>query len=200
MTTVTQAEFARLKGWHRSSVTRARTAGRLVMVGDLVDVEASEARLAGSSGGRDDVAERHAAARNAAASATEADAEGADTGEAEEIAPAAENGTSARGESRADAQARKESALADLAELDFRQKMGQVLPRADVEMALDDLVSFARSNLENLPHRMAAQLIGKDYDATLALLKQEVVTMMAEMHKDARQKLAALTAGEGGGA
>lgn len=42
-----KADFARRKGWNKSTVTRYAQAGRLVMTDDgQVDVEASEARLA----------------------------------------------------------------------------------------------------------------------------------------------------------
>lgn len=63
MTLETKAAFARRLNWNRSTVTRAAQAGRLVMVGSLVDVEASLARLQSTEGGRADVAARHAAER-----------------------------------------------------------------------------------------------------------------------------------------
>ncbi len=62
MSAVTQAEFARQINWNRSSVTRAKIAGRLVMEGKLVNVEASLARLE-KTAERIDVAERHASER-----------------------------------------------------------------------------------------------------------------------------------------
>jgi len=58
-----KAAFARRLNWNRSTVTRAAQSGRLVMVGSLVDVEASLARLKATEGGRTDVAARHAAHR-----------------------------------------------------------------------------------------------------------------------------------------
>jgi pyruvate/2-oxoglutarate dehydrogenase complex dihydrolipoamide acyltransferase (E2) component len=63
MTTENKAAFARRLNWNRSTVTRAAQAGRLVMAGNLVDVEASLARLKATEGGRTDVAARHAAER-----------------------------------------------------------------------------------------------------------------------------------------
>ena len=65
MTTETRAEFARRLGVHRSIITRAAQAGRLVLAedGQRVEVEASLARWHGSHGGRSDVAARHAAHR-----------------------------------------------------------------------------------------------------------------------------------------
>lgn len=59
----TKAAFARRLNWNRSTVTRAAQAGRLVLVGGLVDVEPSLARLKATEGGRTDVAARHAAER-----------------------------------------------------------------------------------------------------------------------------------------
>lgn len=59
----TKAAFARRLNWNRSTVTRAAQAGRLVLVGGLVDVDPSLARLKATEGGRTDVAARHAAER-----------------------------------------------------------------------------------------------------------------------------------------
>ena len=52
MASVTQAEFARLKGVSRKTVTGWKQQGRLVMAGDLVDVDASQALLLGASSAR----------------------------------------------------------------------------------------------------------------------------------------------------
>lgn len=60
-------EFARWLGVNKSSVSRARKAGRLVLADDgKVDFEQSAARWHETSGGRTDVAARHAANRGAA--------------------------------------------------------------------------------------------------------------------------------------
>lgn len=61
------SEFARWLGVNKSSVSRARKAGRLVLAADgKVDFEASAQRWHETSGGRADVAARHAAKRGAA--------------------------------------------------------------------------------------------------------------------------------------
>ena len=61
---LTRAQFARLLGVNRSTVTRWADAGRLVLLPDgSVDAEASLGRIRATSGGRDDVAARHAAQR-----------------------------------------------------------------------------------------------------------------------------------------
>jgi hypothetical protein len=65
---VTQAEFARRRGVSRKTVTKWKQAGKLVMQGELVDVEASEARLAHTA--RADAAPTPKAQEPAAAPAT----------------------------------------------------------------------------------------------------------------------------------
>lgn len=60
-------EFARWLGVNKSSVSRARKAGRLVLTAEgRVEFEASAARWQETSAGRTDVAARHAANRGAA--------------------------------------------------------------------------------------------------------------------------------------
>lgn len=206
MTAATQAEFARLMGVNRSTVTRTwKQAGRLVMVGELVDVEASRARiLATADLARSDVAERHAAERGAVVGqGVETVKVGAgDTAIAtatarSEALPPTTPAIDHIGNSYQAARAVKEKYAALSAKAEYERLIADLLPRQDVDQALDDLVATIRSSLENLPHRAAGQLVGKDYDAIIALLKQEVVDMMSEMHKSARQQLATLTGQNG---
>lgn len=63
MTVESKAAFARRLGVNKSTISRAAQAGRLVMRGNQVDIEASLARWHATQGGRADVAERHAAQR-----------------------------------------------------------------------------------------------------------------------------------------
>lgn len=65
MTLESRAAFARRLGVARSTVTRAAQDGRLVLVGEEIDVEASIARWHATAGARSDVAARHAAQRGA---------------------------------------------------------------------------------------------------------------------------------------
>lgn len=61
------SEFAAWLGVNKSTVSRARKAGRLVLAADgRVDFEASAAKWHATAGGRTDVAARHAANRGAA--------------------------------------------------------------------------------------------------------------------------------------
>lgn len=66
MTLESKAAFARRLGVNKSTITRAAQAGRLVMEGGEVNIEASLARWHATAGGRADVAERHAAQRGQA--------------------------------------------------------------------------------------------------------------------------------------
>src|SRR5574340_124396 len=65
VTVESRAAFARRLGVARSTVTRAAQDGRLVLVGEEIDVEASLARWHATAGARSDVAARHAAQRGA---------------------------------------------------------------------------------------------------------------------------------------
>lgn len=170
-TACNQVQFAALLGCDKSHITRLKQQGRLVMVGEgrnaLVDIEASKARIAATEGGRDDVAARHAAEKGQEAKKPD--------------------------ESRVSAQTRKEMAQADIAEMERDQLRGKLIERELVEQALADVVAFARQGFENFPHRVAAQLVGKDFDQIMATLKQEVQGMIGDMHRDAGKALAELT-------
>ena len=167
-TSCNQVQFAALLGCDKSHVTRLKQHGRLVLTADgLVDIEASKARIAATEGGRDDVKARHAQTKG--------------------------KETTKPDESRVSAQTRKEMAQADIAEMERDQLRGKLIERELVEQALADVVSFARQGVENLPHRVAAQLVGKDFDQIMSTLKQEVIAMMGDMHKEANKRLAELT-------
>jgi len=190
MTTVTQAEFARIMGVARSTVSRTwKKAGRLVMAGDLVDVDASRQRLRETSGGRDDVSARHAANRGAEIPVAQPDEENAP---AAKSAPPADTGKQPRGvESRADAQARKESAAADLMEIELAQKRGDLIPKEDVDAALKAFGAAVRAALDVFPDQTAplvAPVI--DMDEVHALLSEScrnVLAMVADhLHNQER--------------
>lgn len=160
MTTEIRAQFATRLGVNRSTVTRWAEQGRLIEADGRIDVEASLARLQATSGGRDDVKLRHALAR-AAKNASGA-AEG--QGQGQSATPLAETGATAapadpaglpRGESRADAQARKEAAQADLAEMEVKQKRGDLIPREDVDAALRAMGAAVRAAMDVFPDQTA---------------------------------------------
>lgn len=175
MTTVTQAEFARMEGKARSYITALKGAGRLVMTDDgLVDVEASRARIAGTADpNRDDVSARHAAARHNPTVNPEN----------------AENSKDKIGNSYQAARAVKEKFSAMQAKLDYERAIGKLVERAEVSAAIEDVTSVFRQALENMPHRTAAELVGKDLDAIRATLKQEIHNALADMEREFSKRI-----------
>jgi hypothetical protein len=180
MTTATQSEFAAHLGKDKSYVTRLKQAGRLVMTADgKVDVEASRQMLAQTADpGKSHVTERHAVARGEAPREPAEQVEGA-------------------GRIYQQSRAINEKYKALSAKTEYERMIGKLIDKDDVQAALDDVVSFARQGIENLPHRVAAQLVGKDFDQIMATLKQEVVTMMGEMHREAGKQVVELTKVDG---
>ncbi len=166
MTTVTQAEFARMEGKARSYITALKGAGRLVMTEDgKVDVEASRARIAGTSDpNRDDVTQRHAENR--------------------QDAPVEASQSDKIGSSYQAARAVKEKFSAMQAKLEYERAIGKVVEKSEVEGAIADVVTAFRQRLENMPHRIAPEIVGKDLDAIRATLKQEVFGALAEMERE----------------
>ena len=202
----TQAEFAAAQGWHRSTVTRLKQAGRLVMQGRMVEVAASVARIEETGGMRFDVAERHAAnraqpvtqpaqpdAEKTAQAPLAGVGEGTGPGDGAIAAPASGSGT---GERRSDAQARKEAALADLAEMDVQQKRGNLIPKDDVDAALRSFATSVRARLDVLPDQLAPLLAPvSDLDEIHALLAEHCRSILAAAADDMGR--AAMAAGQG---
>lgn len=196
----TQAEFAARQGWHRSTVTRLKQAGRLVMQGARVDAAASLARIEETGGMRFDVAERHAAQRSqqeaqkTAAAPSAGVGEGADTGAAP-IAPPAANAP--MGERRSDAQARKEAALADKAEMEVQQMRGELIPKCDIDAALRAIGASIRARLDVMADQLAPLLAPvTDLDEAHALLAEHARSILSAVADDLSR--AAVAAGQGG--
>ena len=163
MSTLTQAAFARHLNVRPSYVKKLKDTGRLVMVSHtLIDVEASEARIRETADpGKVAVAERHAAKRAGQAAAT------METKAAVDIQKPAKTAAEA-GEPEAPevpgtpdyqkARARKESANADLAEMEARTRAGQLMETAAVMAAVADAGATMRTHLATLPAILAPQL------------------------------------------
>jgi hypothetical protein len=193
-----QAAFAAAQGWNRSTVTRLKQAGRLVMEGALVDPVASLVKIRETGGMRFDVAERHAAQRagngaEVGAGGTAGQGEGTDKGAGPIAAPAPDG---AVGERRSDAQARKESALADMAEMDVKQKRGELIPKADVDLALRSFAASVRARLDVLPDQLAPLVSPvTDLDEIHALLAEHCRSILSAVADDMGR--AASAAGQG---
>lgn len=155
MTIEHRATFARRLGVNKSTVTRAARAGRLVLTSDgLIEVEASLTRWKETMGSRDDVAARHAANRGAAIPEAQPGDESlaaAATDSATSVATTPQPG----GETRADALTRKESAAADLLEMEKAKLQGRLIPKDEVDTALKAFATATRSRLDVLADQLA---------------------------------------------
>lgn len=164
MTTVTQAEFARMEGKARSYITALKSAGRLVMVDGLVDVEASRARIAGTSDpNRDDVAQRWAKTRQPSAPAE---------------TPADKIGNSYQA-----ARAVKEKFAAMQAKHDYEKAIGKIVDMDEAGIAQCDAMTLFSMAVNQFSQRVSAELVGKDIDFIRAVLKQEGNAMLTELSK-----------------
>lgn len=167
---VTQAEFARMNEVQKSTVTRWKAAGRLVMTPKgRVLVDESLRRLDETKGHRDDIAQRHAATR-----AQKRNGDGGSNGNGATPPDGDEGGIHISAtETRAAAQARKDSLAADKLEMEVAQMRRDLIPREDVDEALRFLGSAVRSALEVLADQQAPVLAPvQSLDETHALLSE----------------------------
>lgn len=178
MTTLTQAAFARHLGVVKSYITLLKQQGRLVMTDDgKVDVEASEAKIkATEDPGKTAVAERHSKNREAGqgtAATTEATAgprvDGQKAAKTEDDEPPTEPGTPDYQKARA----RKETANADLAEMEARSRAGQLMETAAVVAAVADAGTTLRTALQTLPGIIAPQLATMADENQIRLLLED---------------------------
>lgn len=85
------------------------------------------------------------------------------------------------GNSYAAARAVKERYQAMLAKLEYERSIGDLVPKAEVEAAVDDIVTAFRLASENLPFRASPELIGHDLDHVRAILKDHVRAMLNDL-------------------
>lgn len=145
---VSQAEFSRLLGVDPAHVTRLKQDGRLVMDGGKVLVAESRARIEATRGERDDLRERHAAARGAAG--VQAPTQPLAGEPIDSLARAAQVLKLAK--------AREGLAQAQIREMERDKLAGSLLARDDVEQALADIGALVRAELDALPDQLAPQL------------------------------------------
>lgn len=183
----TRADFARRMGWNRSSVTRAVKDGRVVLDGELVDVDASLAKinaLASPSAhhrahAQQLVEERRAktaAAMHALAPlpAAVADAVSVPAGESiEELNRRLKK-----------AEADKREHEADMARMERETMAGNLIAREDVEFALDDFGATLRSLMDNLADRLAPVVHPlQTIEETHAAINEAAQDVLQTMHE-----------------
>ena len=198
MTTGTQAEFARLKNWNRSTVNRGIQTGRIVMAGKLVDVEATNARLRETAGERPDVAERFAAERAASAAPSVVSSSGfASLGAGD--TPSQSSAEDKVGNSYQAARAVKEKYGALKAKADYEQQIANLIPRDDVDAALRFVGAALRSAMDVFPDQTAPVVAPvTDISETHSLLAEACRQVLANIEDAIARQIAAITAGQGG--
>lgn len=180
-----RADFARRQGVNRSTVTRWAETGRIVLAGDGVDVEASLRRLAETAGARPDVADRHAAARAAAA--------GSPPPSAPSPAPDDRIGNSYQA-----ARAVKEKYAALKAKADYETQIGNLIRREDVEAAFRAVGGAVRAALDVMPDQVAPVIAPvTDLEDAHALLTEAGRSILNGVHDAIKRAQAELRQTEG---
>lgn len=185
MTLETQAQFARRLQRDKAHVTRLKQAGRLVMDRNLVDVEASLARIEATRGNRFDVEERYD--RSQAALGLVEPVAGADP-TATPDATAATPQTGAQGATidldeigrrTRHAQMLEKEAVARIREREEQEQAGVLVRRASVVKAATDAVGVILNAAETLPDRVAPLLVGTTDPARVrAVLRDEIEQLL----------------------
>lgn len=150
---LSRSEFASAQGWSPSYVTKLGKQGRLILDADgkRVDVAATLAGLKRTEDpGKEAVRQRHADGRTEkhVGSHTRADAPG------DEAPP-----SSAADPKYWDNKARREGALAELAELELAKKRGELVDRIRVESAAYAIGRMLRDAVLGLPTQLAPELV-----------------------------------------
>lgn len=164
--------FADHLGCRPSYVTELRKSGRLVLTEDGKRVRVAESleRIqATRNPAREDVSQRHAAAR---ATKAEADVETAEPESDDASGDPATNadGSDEIGNGYQAARAVKERYLAMSAKRDYEVSIGKLVPAADVRQAIAGAVTTLRTDLENLPDTLAPVLAAETDEARCRLL------------------------------
>lgn len=166
----TRAEFARLQNVSRAAVTQWAAAERLVFAQDgRVDVEASRTRLAETASGRGGKR-----------------APGAATVDQSPSQPAGENGT------LTGARMAQVNARAKLDELEYDERVGKLVEKSRVELAIADGMGPIMSQLDTVSVRVAPKLVGLvDVRRIQDIIDDEI----ARIRQDTADTLRAMVAG-----
>ena len=187
MTTCNRADFARLLGRHPSHITRLAAADRLVFATpDLIDVEASVARIEATRGNRYDVELRWDEVRGQVqppvqpAQAPLAEAQAAPPAPGQAVAEGDAIAPDEIGRRTRHAQMLKAEAEARGKEREDLLAAGALVPRAEVRRDLVEAVGIILNAAETLPDRLAPILVDQSDQGTVgAILRDEVEQFLA---------------------
>lgn len=180
-----QIDFAKFVGWDKAHITRLKQRGLVVARADgAVDFAATLARIiAHADPARDRTRQVNAERRAAAAAVVPAaaprapalPARHADDGPPDESRTPDKQGFAAT-------RARKEHWLAETARVEYEKLTATLVEAAAVQAAVEDAAAILRSGLENLPHRLAPEFVGKDLDEIRSTLRAEAQKLLGEWH------------------
>ncbi len=148
-----QSTFATRLNVNRSTVSRWKESGRLVMQGKKVDVEASLLLIEQTRGGRDDLVERHRLEREEKRLL----AEDAPEQELDTDPQDVRLQMRAAALAKALSEARIKQAEADLREMERDEKAGNLIVREDVDYVLRDYGALLRVMLDGRAERLGAE-------------------------------------------
>lgn len=175
---LSRSKFAESQGWSPSYVTKLGKQGRLVLdeAEKLVDVPATLAILNRTKDpGKEGVRQHHADGRieRHVRAHTRPDAPAESGSERKNADPLYWNN-----------KARREGALADLAEIELEQKRGSLVERDRVESMAMAVGRTLRDTLMGLPTRLAPELAGMSDPFALEMkLRDELREVLAAMSK-----------------
>jgi len=176
MKSLNQTDFARHIGVSKGYVTQLKQAGRLVFAeGGKIDVEASMLLINKTADpNRDDVKARHDAAR-----AKEPSTKSSRDGKMKDPNMV----------TFSEGRAKEQHFKALQAELEYKKNIGELVAKVDMQAAVADVVTGFRQKLENLPHRVSAELVGQDLQYIRTHLKQEAHDILNELSKEFTEKV-----------
>lgn len=177
---VSRAEFARFRNVSRAAVTQWAAAGRLVLTPDgKVDVAASVKRLADTGGSSRGGKNGGGAAASAFAQSTTQ----ATNGTQGPLGAGQETITLAR------VRTAREGYLAKLADLDYRERVGEIVDRSRVERGVADCLAASLAIIEQASARLAPRLIGQADIRALREIVDEELDLIRRAIADAADAL-----------
>ena len=169
-------EYARRRGVTLGAVQKAIKSGRITPIEGRIDPEVADIQWARNT----DAAQQRGAAAVAAASSASIAVPPRSS------APQADGG-GGDGSHLHESRARREAALAELAELELAEKRGDLVAVADVEKALVSKVLGVRDSLDTLADRLSPLLAAETDPATVySMLRSEIRQVLAQLSTQSR--------------
>ena len=194
--TLGKKAFAEFLGVAPSYITALVKAGRVVLDGEgraaQIKVAETLALLESTTGGRFDVARRHAAARIG----REKNSAGISQARSTPESGSKRDADDPRDERLVDAKTRKESAQADQEEMKAAQMAGNLIAREDVDAAMRFLGAAVRAAMDVFPDQTAPIVCAvTDLNETHALLTDACRNVLADIGAAIERQQAAMSGG-----